>query len=100
MFIVVTGWLYVVLMMSITEDSVIAGIMTFLLYGVLPLSIILYLTGGQRRRRNRALNKKQAANASDSPAEKTDAQNGANTVISEHAESGPSETEYRQKDVQ
>lgn len=54
MYIVVIAWLYVVLMMSITEHSVIAGIMTFLLYGALPLSIILYVTGSpQRRRRKR-----------------------------------------------
>jgi hypothetical protein len=60
MYIVVIGWMYVVLMMSIVEDSVVAGIMTFLMYGVVPLAIILYLTGGRQRRRNRALAKKQA----------------------------------------
>ncbi|MEC4719491.1 hypothetical protein RY831_10035 [Noviherbaspirillum sp. CPCC 100848] len=54
MHIVAIAWIYVVLMMSITEHSVIAGIMTFLLYGVLPLSIILYLMGAPRRKRNRA----------------------------------------------
>jgi biotin transporter BioY len=54
MHIVAIGWIYVVLMMSITEQSVIAGIMTFLMYGVLPLTIILYLTGGRRRRDRRA----------------------------------------------
>ena len=57
MHIVAIGWLYVVLMMAITERSAIAGIMTFLLYGVVPLAIILYLTGSKRRRRNRALKK-------------------------------------------
>lgn len=58
MYIVAIGWIYVVLMMSIAEDSVIAGIMTFLLYGVVPLTIILYLTGGRERRRKRASAKK------------------------------------------
>jgi ABC-type transport system involved in cytochrome bd biosynthesis fused ATPase/permease subunit len=53
MHIVAMAWIYVVLMMSVTEHSVIAGIMTFLLYGVLPLSIILYLMGTKRRRRKR-----------------------------------------------
>ncbi len=53
MHIAAVGWIYVVLMMSIAEDSVIAGIMTFLLYGVCPVTIILYITGtgGRRRRR-------------------------------------------------
>jgi hypothetical protein len=53
MYIVAIAWIYVVLMMSITEHSVIAGIMTFLLYGVLPLSIILYLMGTPQRKRDR-----------------------------------------------
>ena len=54
MYIVAIAWIYVVLMMSITEHSVVAGVMTFLLYGVLPLTIILYLMGSPQRRRNRA----------------------------------------------
>lgn len=54
MHIIVIGWIYVVLMMAITEQSIVAGIMTFLLYGVFPVSIILYLTGSRRRRDNRA----------------------------------------------
>jgi small-conductance mechanosensitive channel len=54
MHIVAIAWLYVVLMMSITEQSVVAGIMTFLLYGVFPLAIILYLMGSSQRKRGRA----------------------------------------------
>ena len=54
MHIAAVGWIYVVLMMAITEDSVIAGIMTFLFYGVLPVSLILYVTGSGNRRRRRA----------------------------------------------
>ena len=39
-------------MMAITEETVVAGIMTFLFYGVLPTLIIIYLGGsGQRRKR-------------------------------------------------
>lgn len=53
MYIVAIAWIYVVLMMSITERSVIAGIMTFLLYGLLPLVVILYLMGAPQRKRNR-----------------------------------------------
>lgn len=53
MHIVVIAWIYVVLMMSIAEHSVVAGIMTFLLYGVLPLTIILYLMGSPSRKRRR-----------------------------------------------
>jgi biotin transporter BioY len=51
--IAAVGWIYVTLMMAITEETVVAGIMTFFLYGVLPTLIIVYLGGSpQRRRRN------------------------------------------------
>lgn len=53
MHIVAIAWIYVVLMMAITERSVIAGIMTFLLYGVLPLAVILYLMGTRQRKQRR-----------------------------------------------
>jgi len=55
MHIVAMAWIYVVLMMAITERSVIAAIMTFLLYGVLPLTIILYVMGTPARRRRRVI---------------------------------------------
>jgi biotin transporter BioY len=54
MYIVAIAWIYVVFMMSITEQSVVAGIMTFLLYGVLPLTVILYLAGARQRKIRRA----------------------------------------------
>lgn len=64
MYIVAIGWIYVVLMMSITETSVIAGVMTFLLYGILPLTVILYLLATpERRRRRQAAEKKQNTSA-------------------------------------
>lgn len=55
MHIAAVGWIYVTLMMAITEETVIAGIMTFFLYGVLPTALILYIGGsGQRKRRREA----------------------------------------------
>ena len=53
MHIAAVGYIYVVLMMSIVEESFVAGIMTFFLYGVLPLTIILYIGGTGKRRRRR-----------------------------------------------
>lgn len=53
MWIVAIGWAYVVILMAATETSVIAGIMTFFGYCVLPLSILFYLAGAGRRRRRR-----------------------------------------------
>jgi len=53
MYIVAIAWLYVVFMMSITEQSAVAGILTFFLYGVFPLTVVLYLMGTPQRKRNR-----------------------------------------------
>lgn len=50
MYIILIAWIYVVFMMAITETSAVAGVMTFLLYGVLPASIIFYIgTSGKRK---------------------------------------------------
>ena len=54
MLIVAVAWIYVVGLMALTEPSIVAGIMTFLLYCVLPLSILFYLTGGRRRKARKA----------------------------------------------
>ncbi len=68
MHIAAVGWIYVTLMMAITEETVVAGIMTFFLYGVLPTVLIVYLGGSpQRRRRNeearlRMMQERQTAN--------------------------------------
>jgi hypothetical protein len=51
MWIVAIGWMYVVTLMAATEPTVVAGIMTFFGYGVLPLSLVFYLAGSRRRRR-------------------------------------------------
>lgn len=54
MYIVAIAWIYVVFMMSLTEHSVVAGVMTFLLYCVFPLGIVLYLLSTPKRRRRQA----------------------------------------------
>ena len=54
MWIVAVAWVYVIGLVALTETSVVAGIMTFLGYCVLPLSILFYLTGGKARRARRA----------------------------------------------
>lgn len=53
MYIVAIAWIYVVMMMSITETSLIAGFLTFLLYGVAPLALFLWLFGTPQRKRSR-----------------------------------------------
>jgi hypothetical protein len=58
MYLVAIAWVYVVLMMAVAEamhpnGSVLGAIFTFLLYGVLPLSIVMYLLRTPLRRRKR-----------------------------------------------
>ena len=53
LYLVAIAWVYVVLLMAMTEQSVVAGVMTFLLYCVVPLTVILYLMGTPQRRRKR-----------------------------------------------
>lgn len=50
MYIVAIAWLYVTLLMAATERSLVAGVMTFLTYGLGPLALVLWLFGGPRRR--------------------------------------------------
>lgn len=54
MWIVAIAWIYVVGLMAVTQHSVLAGIMTFLGYCVLPLSLVLYVFGGRGRAQRRA----------------------------------------------
>ena len=63
MLIVAIAWIYVVGLMSLTETSIVAGVMTFLGYCVLPLSILYYLTGSGRRRRKAEAKARSAAAA-------------------------------------
>ncbi len=56
MWIVALGWLYVVLMMAVAEalssqGTVLGAVFTLLLYGLLPLSIVLYVMATPHRRR-------------------------------------------------
>jgi hypothetical protein len=54
MYIIAIAWLYVTLLMALTESGWVAGIMTFFFYGLCPLGILLYLMGTPERRRRRA----------------------------------------------
>jgi hypothetical protein len=56
MYIVIVGWLYVALMMSVAEatnstGTILGALITFVLYGVLPVSLMMYLLGTPGRKR-------------------------------------------------
>lgn len=70
MYIVPIAWMYVVLMMALAEalspqGTVLGAIVTFTMYGLLPLAIVLYIMGTPARRRaRRAAEAAEAAAAS------------------------------------
>ena len=54
--LIVIGWLYVVVMMAVAEatnttGTVLGAIFTFLLYGLAPVALVVYLMGTPGRRR-------------------------------------------------
>jgi len=56
MYIAVIAWIYVALMMSVAEannsnGSLLGAFITFLLYGVMPVGILIYIMGTPGRKR-------------------------------------------------
>lgn len=71
MFLVAIAWMYVVLMVAVVEatspqGTVLGALFTLLLYGLLPLGIMLYLLSSPARRRLRR--EQEGLNASESGA--------------------------------
>jgi len=69
MWIVAVGWIYVVVLMAATEPTLVAGIMTFFGYCVLPLSLLFYLIGTKRRRAGKADEPRDAGPSTDDNAD-------------------------------
>ncbi len=58
MYLIAIAWMYVVLMMAVAEatnanGTVLGALFTFVLYGLLPLGIVLYIFGTPGRKRAR-----------------------------------------------
>lgn len=73
MYLVAIAWIYVVVMMTIAEaaspgGTLLGAFFTFVLYGLLPLSIVLYILGTPaRKRRLKALQEQEALAAKHAP---------------------------------
>lgn len=67
MYIVAIGWMYVVTLMAATENNIAAGLATFLFYGVLPCSVLVYIMGTKNRRLRREFQELQAQRANSEP---------------------------------
>jgi len=67
MYIIAIGWLWVAFMMAITEKSVVAAVLTFMFYGLLPCGLLMYLLGTPGRRRRQKAAERDAARSGDTP---------------------------------
>jgi hypothetical protein len=83
MYIVPIAWIYVALMMSVAEASnsngtVLGAIVTFVLYGLLPVGLVLYIMGtpGRKRQLRARQAEEQAAWEARSAAQAAHAQAG------------------------
>lgn len=71
MYLIPVAWLYVALMMGVAEathpkGTVLGGLITFVLYGLGPVALVLYLMGTPARRR--AIKAREAAEVADARA--------------------------------
>ena len=58
MYLIAIAWIYVALMMAAAEaahptGTLLGALLTLLLYGVLPVGLVMYLLGGKYRRQAR-----------------------------------------------
>lgn len=73
MYLIPIAWLYVVLMMAVAEamsaqGTLLGAFFTLLLYGLLPLGIVMYILGSPARRRARlAAEAREVASAAAPP---------------------------------
>ena len=68
MYIIPIAWIYVALMMAVAEatsstGTLLGALMTFVLYGVLPIGLVLYFMGSPARKRAIRAREKQEASA-------------------------------------
>ena len=63
MYIVAIAWLYVAILMAATETSVVAGLATFIFYGLAPLLLFWWVVSAPTRKRRKQLQAEAQARA-------------------------------------
>lgn len=91
MYLVAIGWLYVALMMAVAEatntnGTVLGAIVTFLLYGLGPVALVLYLMGSPLRRRAAKAREAAERAAQQAPSRETSAEPDAGREAAAGAE--------------
>jgi len=91
MYIVPIAWLYVALMMAVVEatsstGTLLGALFTFVLYGVGPVALVVYLMGGPGRKRAiRAREADEARAAADTASAEPDTGSHATAATQSHA---------------
>ena len=67
MYIIAIGWIFVTLLMALTEPNLTAGFLSFGFYGLVPLALFLWLMGTPQRRRNQSSKSTDRTQASSVP---------------------------------
>lgn len=70
MYLIAIAWLYVALMMAVaeatsTQGTVLGAVFTFLMYGIGPIALVLYVLGTPARRRARVRAEQESEAATD-----------------------------------
>nr|MBL8455576.1 hypothetical protein [Zoogloeaceae bacterium] len=69
MYLIAIAWLYVVVIVSVSDTTVLGGLVTFIFWGLCPLALFLWLFGTPARRRNKARREAEADAASNDSSE-------------------------------
>jgi len=94
MYLIPIAWLYVTFMMAVAEatnsnGTVLGALLTFVLYGLLPIGLLLYFMGTPARKRARLAQEARDDLAADQARTETKAQAQTETSSEDRASSQP-----------
>ncbi|MFN7855518.1 MAG: hypothetical protein ACK5OA_02865 [Acidovorax sp.] len=92
MYLIVIAWAYVTLMMAVAEatsptGTVLGAIITFALYGLLPMGILVYILGTPSRKR--AIKAREAAEQAAYDAAQEQARAATGAAVPDHMGASP-----------
>lgn len=65
MYVIAIAWMYVALLVAISDTTIVGGVLTFMFAGVLPLGLFLWLAGTPARNRRRLRNAEHGSKQQD-----------------------------------
>lgn len=91
MYIVPIAWLYAAVMMAVAEatnttGTLLGGLITFLLYGLLPIGLVVYVMGAPARRRAIKAKERAELEAASVFEPDTSRQSASDTITAERIE--------------